>query len=96
MHCWRDLDNVSDVILQYVEHGVPLPLYKTPTPFEIDNYAMPDTHRHFITSEIEDLLGSGAIEKCSERPTCVSAIKCVPPGKAKFRLIIDLRALNIS
>ena len=96
-HCWEDLIENNDM-LDTILTGVKLPLTKKTGEFELENYFIPELHKVFISKEIDELLISGAIEKCVSKPQCVSPIKCVPKkardGGSKLRLIIDLRRVN--
>lgn len=97
VHAWDDIVDSDSLLYRWIKDGVRLPfLYNnTPQPFVIDNHAMCHEHKVFISTEIQSLLESGAVEECVYRPKFVSPIKCVPKkGKDKFRLIIDLRRLN--
>ena len=94
VHCWDDQDVGVD-LLYMIQHGVKLPVLSQIQSFEKNNYDMPESHKIFISEEINDMLASGAIEKCSVKPKCVSPIKCVPKkGRRKLRIITDLRKLN--
>jgi hypothetical protein len=95
MHCWDDLASGNDILLSGVQYGVHLPKLAQVPSFEKENYCMPWSHECFISTEVCDMLKSGAIEQCTARPTCVSPIRCVPKkGVNKLRLIIDLRGVN--
>lgn len=98
-HCWLDFVEPASDLYSWVEEGVKLPFAYNiaPEPFEFVNNVMPACHASFISVEIQDLLRSGAIERCSYKPHCISPIKCVPKkGRDRFRLIIDLRGVNVS
>ena len=93
IHCWQDLVTDND-FLSLLKDGVRLPLKQEPPSIDCNNYYMPITYAAFVTSEIAELLASGAIEKCQSRPHCISPITYVPKKGNRLRLVIDLRKLN--
>ena len=95
---WKEL-KVPNVVLEWVENGAELPFTNDCYPsFYLKNYKKhSESEIYFMKTEISGLVESGAIKKVKERPTCVSPITCVPKkGKNKYRLITDLRELNLA
>ena len=65
-----------------------------PQPFAARNHPMPDAdQRAFATSEVMNLLATGAVTKTSVKPTCVLPLGVVR-GSKKLRLILDARYTN--
>jgi hypothetical protein len=91
---WENI-GVSDTVLSWIQHGVPLPLSREPGSFELQNRNnFSDKAIAFIDKELKLLKDSGAIVECSEKPLCISPISVVPKKGQDYRLIIDLRHLN--
>ena len=90
---WRDI-NASSEIIDWIENGVKLKFASPPPQFEYRNHQLNPKESAFIDKEISDLLLKGAISQVDQAPHCVSPIGCVPKKGNKFRLIIDLRAIN--
>ncbi len=84
----------SDVVLAWVQQGVPLIFDSEPTPFEIQNRQFSPSQFSFVTNEIQRLESIGVIERCAIKPRWCSPIGCVPKKGGKSRLITDLRHLN--
>jgi hypothetical protein len=92
---WSRL-HLSDTLQYWLREGVRIPLNVLPNPFELKNHRLSRNQETFVDKEIITLLQAGAIEKCSNKPLCVSPIGVVPKKNKKFRLITDLRQLNSS
>ena len=91
---WRKID-APEYVLDWIEQGVPITFKDQPP----HNFELPNPHWklkefNFLQSEISKLLTEGAIEKCTEKPHCISPIKAVPKKSGDFRIIIDLHQLN--
>ena len=91
---WKDLE-VSPTILDWIENGVSIPNANCIPTFEQNNRKFNLKETYFLRSEIKDLLKSQCIEKCDQRPKCVSPLTVVPKkGGKQFRLVLDLRLVN--
>jgi len=90
---WNDIE-ASPTVIDWISHGVKLPLDKEPDSFELSNYTLSTKYCEFIDTEISSLLLAGAIDICEQKPKCISPINCVPKKSGKLRLVIDLRKLN--
>jgi hypothetical protein len=88
---WSQI-KATDVIVDWVTHGVPLSFERTPTPFFRKNKAFKLKETQFLDTEIQQLVKSRALVPF-DNPICVSPVNCVPKHKT-FRLITDLRYLN--
>lgn len=95
LDAWHRIDTPATV-LDWVQHGIKLPLIEDPPPFCLPNHPSSTAQSAFIDTEIKKLCTSGAIRECGadDIPVCVSPIACVPKKNNKFRLIVDLRQLN--
>ena len=91
---WESI-GTSPTVLSWIQEGVRLPFLVEPEPFELPNKPLSPAQSAFIDTELASLVSSGAIRICSFKPVCVSPIWCVPKKKS-FRLVIDLRRLNLS
>ena len=81
-------------IIKWISEGVTIPFKNNePQPFEFKNRQFNAIETKFIRSEIQKLVDSKCIKKCTKRPIGVSPISVVPKKK-DFRLIIDLRHIN--
>lgn len=85
-----------DYVLQWISEGVPIPFKSDSeiSPFELDNHLLTPRQADFVDEEINRLLCKGFIEKCTDKPLCVSPLGVVPKKNHKLRLITDLRKLN--
>lgn len=94
LSAWKDI-GASETVLDWVEHGVPIPFTNEPPQIFRRNPACSETQRAFIDAELAALVKSGVLLATDSAPHCVSPIHCVPrkSGK-KFRLIVDLREVN--
>ena len=95
IQAWRNI-SAPDLVLRWISEGVPLPFVEDSSPISYHqvNPVFSDRHKEFLRSEIRRLVQCGAVQEVSERPLCVSPIKCVPKKNGKLRLITDLRILN--
>lgn len=89
LNVWRDI-GANEQVLDWIEHGVKLSFLFTPNTYIFPNRIDSDKQCHFVDSEIESLLQSGAISTVDYQPHCVSALSCVPKKGNKLRLITDL------
>lgn len=94
-HNWVEI-GTNNTVLSWIKEGVTLPFVHEPQPFILQNPELSKREVEFIDSEIKELLNSGAICACKDRPLCVSPVSCVPKKNKSFRLIVDLRKLNSS
>ena len=94
---WQALGTTPQPILESLQSGIDIPFQSAPPPpFHLPNPSFTSKQAAFISEEIQDLLTTGAIVKCthSNPPTCISPLGCLPKKKNKYRLIIDLRRLT--
>ena len=84
---WRKID-APEYVLDWIEQGVPITFKdQPPHSFELPNPHWKLKEFNFLQSEISKLLTEGAIEKCTEKPHCISPIKAVPKKSGDFRII---------
>ncbi len=84
-------------VQRWIIEGIRLPFAcdSPPASFTCKQYRLSAPETKFVADELVELLASGAVQKVSTRPHCLSPIKCVPKkGAKKYRLIHDLRVLN--
>ena len=93
LNAWRIIQ-APDYVINWIEHGVSIPLSKDIAPFDLKNHSFSTKEECFVDCEIERLQSLNYIESCDYKPTCVSPLPCVPKKNGKFRLITDLRQLN--
>ena len=86
----------SDQILTWIHDGVTFPFSQDIQGFHHNNKQFSSSEFTFLRKEISDLLLLGYIEPCDYIPFCVSPIGCVKKKSGSFRLITDLRNLNIN
>lgn len=84
----------SDQILEWVLHGVILPIDASVPSFALPNHKLSKAQEQFINQELKELLAAGLIRQVSEKPHCVSPLGCVDKKSGSFRLIADLREFN--
>jgi len=90
---WHDIDTNAQV-LDWISDGVKIDLIEDVYDFELRNREFSNKEFQFLQSEIQALLLLGLIDKCDQKPKCVSPINCVPKKSGKYRLVTDLRKLN--
>lgn len=90
---WENI-GASTTVLCWLREGVHIPFTSTPNSFILPNHKLSNEHKKFVTTEIQNLLRSGAIEHCINRPKCISPLGVVPKHNRQFRLIHDLRQVN--
>ena len=91
---WYNI-NASTHIIEWVYEGVKFPLQCNIPSFEFPNKQFSVREDVFIQSEINNLLLQGQIEVCEVKPKCVSPLICVTKKNNSFRLVSDLRNLNV-
>ena len=72
----------SPTVVNWLDQGVRIPFNKIPPKFELVNHKFIEEH-----NEIRDLLKSGAIARCINKPHCFSSIGVVPKQNNKFSLL---------
>ena len=87
--------NASTHIIEWVYEGVKFLLQCNIPSFEFPNKQFSVREDVFIQSEINNLLLQGQIEVCEVKPKCVSPLICVTKKNNSFRLVSDLRNLNV-
>ena len=91
---WNEI-GASKTVINWIENGVLLPFTKLPEPSELPNRKFNARQAAFLDNELKNLVNSGIIKKCYEKPIVVSPLNVVPKkGKNQWRLIIDLRKVN--
>jgi len=91
---WIEI-GASKTVINWIQNGVRLPFTKLPECSELPNRKFNAQQAAFLDSELKNLVNSGVIKKCSEKPIVVSPLNVVPKkGKNQWRLIIDLREIN--
>ena len=90
---WAEI-GASDVVLEWVKEGVPIPFISEPAPQVFANPRFNDAEKTFLEKELSSLEARGVIKRVAEKPHCVSPLKVVPKQNGKFRLICDLRYVN--
>ncbi|XP_043243553.1 uncharacterized protein LOC122392575 isoform X4 [Amphibalanus amphitrite] len=88
---WSEI-GASDVVIEWVTDGVPIPFSSEPEPKVFSNPRFTDTEVDFLNNELINLESRGVVQRVSETPHCVSPLKVVPKPSGKFRLICDLRS----
>ena len=88
---WQD-SNAS--IKDWLQYGVKIPFQEIPPPCQFSNRQFSKEETAFISQELHDLLQSGCIVLCDEKPRCVSPLGCVPKKGNKLRIVHDLRFIN--
>jgi hypothetical protein len=86
----------NPTVLDWVENGVKLPFNETPKSFVESNPKLNCQQDKFVTEEIARLVSAGIVEESVNKPYCVSPMHCVPKKTGTFRLIHNLRSLNLS
>ena len=92
---WRDI-GANEEVLSWISDGIKLPFTKTPDRYECVNHKFSSEQVRFLDTEINKLLKSGAVSRSVNKPHCVNALGCVPKKNKSFRLIVDLRPLNVN
>jgi len=92
---WARVD-APEVVRTWLHQGVQIPFFKNPGTFHLPNRPLGFAKSQFIAEELQNLIKSGAIREVTSPPRCISPISCVPKKGGKFRLIVDLRAINNS
>ena len=90
---WSEI-GASDVVIEWITDGVPIPFSSEPEPKVFSNPRFTDTEVDFLNNELINLESRGVVQRVSETPHCVSPLKVVPKPSGKFRLICDLRYVN--
>jgi len=90
---WHDIQ-ANDQVLNWISEGVKFELIEDICDFELGNQKFSVREIIFLQSEIQCLLLLGLIDKCDQKPKCVSPINCVPKKNGKYRLVTDLRQVN--
>ena len=90
---WEKIGTVKEVLC-WIKEGVKLPFSTEPESCRLQNRNLSKQQSDFVSQEIKKLLCTGAIERCSSKPRCVSPIGCVPKKGGKLRMITDLRKIN--
>ena len=85
----------NETVLEWIKNGVTLTFSEQPKPFNVANRAFNFKETVFINKEIDLLLKSKCIVKCSTTvpEQYISAINVVRK-RDSFRLVTDLRILN--
>ena len=92
---WNQV-TTNPLVLDWIVNGVPIPFCFPPPPFQINNRIFSNIEYDFIKEEIDSLLKSKSIVRCSfeEKPHCISGISVVPKKSSDFRLILDFKKVN--
>ena len=64
LHAWRIIQ-APDYVINWIEHGVPIPLSKDIAPFELRNHSFSTKEEFFVDCEIERLQSLNYIEYIS-------------------------------
>ena len=83
---WREI-GTSPTVVNRFDQSVRIHFTNILPKFEFVNHKFTEKHTHFITNGIRDLLKSGAIERCVDKPHHLSLIGVVPKRNNKFCLI---------
>lgn len=92
---WKKMGTASNMILRWLKERAPIPFKTLPFPMIFNNKEMSLQHQQYVDQEIKKLLQSQAILAVNHIPTVVSPIGVVPKKNNKFRMIINLRYINI-
>ena len=92
---WQNI-GANEEVLSWINEGIKLPFKNTPDRYEYSNHKFTVDQVRFLDTEINKLLKSGAISRSVNKPFCVNALGCVPKKNKSFRLIVDLRPLNVN
>ena len=90
----------SALVIAWIMNGYPLPFLSAarPAPTFFKNAAGAEQHGCWLDSALEELLEAGAVRHVLQRPTVCSPLDVVGkggPNSGKFRLILDLRYVNL-
>lgn len=95
VNAWKRINAPAQVI-SWIEFGVPL-LFKAnidSVSCQANNHFMSSEQKTFVREELCRLESVGAIERCKNKPKCVSPLSCVKKKQGTWRLITDLRSVN--
>jgi len=89
---WKEL--TQDLLFLSATQGYRIPFVQAPSPTQLPPFAVSQEETTIISKEIQSLLGKGAIQKATSKSWFTSNIFLVPKSGGKFRLILNLKALN--
>ena len=70
-------------------------LHEVQDRFELQKHTLSNVQHGFISTEIKRIIEFDNIEVCEKKTKFESPLGCVPKQNGKFRLITDLRTLNL-
>ena len=91
---WNSITN-NKTVLNWIKEGIPLEFDSEPIPFENKNNIFKAAEAKFLDEEIQFLINNGCVSIAKEKPSCVSRISTVSKKNGSFRIITDLRDVNI-
>ena len=85
---WEKI-HTPDYVKSWIREGVTIPFTQIPDPCEFENPAYSKDEENFIDTKLTELLGKSFISKVTEKPYCVTPIRCTAKKNStdKFRLI---------
>ena len=93
IQAWRNIA-ATQTVLDWIEHSIKIPFKQVPKPAELKNFVRSDAQEKIVDEELQELVTSGAIRRCQEKPECILPISCAPKKNGKFRLVLDYRYVN--
>ena len=90
---WEHI-GASQTVIDWIKNGIPVTFNSEPC-FELPNHKLTPIQSDFVNNELKNLLKWGVIARSTNKPICVSPLGVVPKKRNKFRLILDLRQLNL-
>ena len=79
---WKEI-GASKTVIDWIENGVLLPFSQLPEPTDLPNKKLSANQAAFLDSELRNLVKTGVIKKCYEKPTCVSPLNALPKKRQK-------------
>ena len=91
---WREILSANSAILEIIDDGYKIPLFKTPKCASFCNNQSALRNKDFIKESISELLKCGSILEAEKPPEQINPLSVSKNSSGKKRLILDLRYVN--
>jgi hypothetical protein len=91
---WWNNNVSNNYVLNIINNGYEIPLTSIPPRSVITNNKSARDHPKFVAAEIQKLLDSGIVNKCTSVPHIVNPLTVAENTVGKLRLVLDLRTVN--